>query len=102
ALATAGVPALAAQLDLVAGLLTVFAAILSERSAFFDHAAATGVGARGRRRICHDEPPLVELPEYYAVAEPSRGPPAHRRVGRPEWSTNVNIAACSPARNGGC
>jgi len=62
-------PALAPQLDLVARLLAVFAAILSEGSAFLDRTAATGVGARGRRS-CHDEPPSADVKEFYAFIEP--------------------------------
>jgi hypothetical protein len=46
-------PAFTPQLDLVARLLAVFAAELAEGSAFFDHAAASRVSARGR--VSHDE-----------------------------------------------
>jgi hypothetical protein len=48
-------PAFASQLDFAARLLAVLATKLSEGSPFFDHAAAAGVGARGR--VSHDEPP---------------------------------------------
>src|SRR3954452_574286 len=48
-------PALAAQLDLVALRLAVFAAVLAPCTAFLNGAFAGRMGAF--RRICHREPP---------------------------------------------
>jgi hypothetical protein len=39
--------AVAAKLDLVAGLFAVFAAILAERAMWFDHTSARGMRAFG-------------------------------------------------------
>jgi hypothetical protein len=47
----------ASQLGLVAGVLTVFAAVLAERSALGHHAVAGRV--RAFRGICHTRPPRL-------------------------------------------